>query len=932
MAKISSWIKKQRGFDKEKIKENYKNEEYVDIDIFSISNKSGDSSTENNSDCNSIIEENTINIEDISKKGDNKMKSNKYNKENENKNNNEHHESEKCSIHKNKYNQSYKCILNIFEDNEQLGNQNKIESNINKQIIAYNKRNIKNNINNILLSKKSHIFHSIKILVPSIGEKDMLNDKCVDKYVDIKQVEEEEEEEEENIKKEVEEKNINNNINIDINMNDNNYCNCINYNMDNLDGYSISKNLFEHIYSDTSPNKKLINDNIHIEEDYYERDRTSTNYNNILNIYKDDKNKTQKKIENALNNIYINFDVYENKMKKIDRRKKKKKKKKNDINVNANVNVKDMIKYTNNNDIKNDKYYDSNKDEINILIKDIINKKKDILYVKNKLIKDISRIETNLFMSDFYNDICGCINNLNNMKIKKAFFILQDLFIKKYSCNKRKRKLFLRNIFISEILYRYKIIRKTEIIFNMNNETFCDNYMKYSVISKRLYKNYTFDYIIDLIDVNGKICFMKYISCLNKINHYFKNIKLKSIDILNSSFLENNFSSFESVHSMSSQEFSEDEKEKKKYIYSKNNRKNKSKNKKKIKKNKKTKKSHSICDKCISNVYIDFSHFNLAYEDEDNEVFYYVTKKEYTLLKRSSSSHSYYINKEEMKEEKKKKVVHVEDINITHINIEHEPIKVDHTKYYEEEQYKEINKNKNKKNLLYTNKKSHSIEQNEHNMSLEKCDEKSDFNTVIYFYVNLLIPSNFIYIIASLIETTLFKSWIPFYSFPFKFGITDCKLLKERGLIDKMVYTKIAMPWIIRDRYLLMDVWICEDFEYSKGIFLYATNFPRNSEINNNVSFDTDNCIEIDMSIHAFICPKCSEQTYVKCYVEISPNMNFNEFFISFITKVFIKSCITHFIKVCKEFEINEEYNKELQKNIFFYDKLRKAAKENKIY
>ncbi|EUT86458.1 hypothetical protein PFAG_02327 [Plasmodium falciparum Santa Lucia] len=129
-----------------------------------------------------------------------------------------------------------------------------------------------------------------------------------------------------------------------------------------------------------------------------------------------------------------------------------------------------------------------------------------------------------------------------------------------------------------------------------------------------------------------------------------------------------------------------------------------------------------------------------------------------------------------------------------------------------------------------------------------------------------------------------------------------------------------------------MDVWICEDFEYSRGIFLYATNFPRNTEINNNVNFDTDNCIEIDMSIHAFICPKSFDKTNVKCYVEISPNMNFNEFFISFITKVFIKSCITHFIKVCKEFEINEDYNKELQKNIFFYDKLRKAAKEYKIY
>ncbi|EUR72327.1 hypothetical protein PFBG_02421 [Plasmodium falciparum 7G8] len=452
-----------------------------------------------------------------------------------------------------------------------------------------------------------------------------------------------------------------------------------------------------------------------------------------------------------------------------------------------------MIKYTENNKNKNFKYYDNYKDEINILIKHIINKKPEILYVKNKLIKDISRIKKNIFMSDLYNDICVCINNLNNMKVKKAFFMVQDLFIKKYNCNKKKRKLFLRNIFISEILYRYKIIKKTEIIFNMNNEPPCDNYMKYSIISKRLYRNYTFDYIIDLIDVNGKVCFMKYISCLNKINHYFKNIKLKSIEIINSSSLENNYSSFETLNSISSEEFSDLEK-KNKNIYSKNNIKGRSKNQKK--KKKKKKKSESMCDKCISNVYIDFSHFNLAYEDEDNEVFYYVTKKEYALLRRSSSF-SYYIEKEGKKEEnktiKKKTVERVEDINMTHLDVEHDHIKEDDRKNSEPEQYKKINKNK--KNHLYINKKSHSIEQNSQNISLEKCDEKSDFNTVIYFYVNLLIPSNFIYIIASLIEATLFKSWIPFYTFPFK-------LKKKKKKKKKKIFFFFYLSCIFKKIYM----------------------------------------------------------------------------------------------------------------------------------
>lgn len=210
--------------------------------------------------------------------------------------------------------------------------------------------------------------------------------------------------------------------------------------------------------------------------------------------------------------------------------------------------------------------------------------------------------------------------------------------------------------------------------------------------------------------------------------------------------------------------------------------------------------------------------------------------------------------------------------------------------------------------------------------------ERSDLNTFIYFYVNLLIPSNFVYVVAAMIESTLFKLWIPFYSFPFKFGISECKTLKQRGMLDKIVYTKIAMPWIIKDRFLLMDVWICEDFKFSKGIFLYASNFPKNSENMTNLVLDTDSCMEIDMAIHAFIAPRTFDQTVVKCYVEISPNINLNEFFISFLTKVFIKSCISHFVNACRNFQSNEEYNSELRKSGLFYDRLRKAAEECKIY
>ncbi|CRG99300.1 conserved Plasmodium protein, unknown function [Plasmodium relictum] len=802
MSKISHFIKKYNSKENEKITERELNDN-LEIDIYSLINEDSCYSSDNSYDSyvekslNNPISLNinnlTINEKKINKKDESCINfSNKINEhsnnnlseicENNNDSTSEKNENYDSPNEKNKLLNDFLHEINEYDDDP--------PNKINEQLID---NSSKTNISNIILSKKSHIFHSIKILVPKFNEANMLNSS--DKIL------------------------------------------CLDLNDDSQ--YKYIKRENEKIDTDNENKcmKKTINSSIEgVENNEITNELLYINNENVNNIKSFEKIEKDITKENILNNIYKNFIIYENKIKKIEKKKKKKK---------------------------------------------ILNDKNQILFVQNKLHRDI-RIQKYIFISELYNDILESINYFNELKVRKAYYCLREAFTK-YFCNK-KLKSFIENVFISEILYRYKIIKKIEIIFNLDAKNTCEDFINYSVISKRVCRNFVFDFLIDLKDVNGKVCFMKYINCLSKHNSNIKNIKSSSTEIKDDSLLKNAYSnkSFENFTTISSETFSENE--------------NKKKEKEKKKKNilKKKKKRINIPNKSICNKYIDFTHFNVAFDENDNEVYYFIAKKEFSNLKKIASISNI-----------KKKLCN-ENGN--------------------ERRNKEENK-MNQYKFLFKSEERCAKNENLENNVLYQNEEKSDINTIIYFYINLLIPSNFIYVIASMTEVTLFKSWMPFYSFPFKFGISECETLKERGLIDKMVYTKIAMPWIIKDRYLLMDVWLCEDFQFSKGIFLYASNFPKNSEISKNFVINRDNCMEIEMTIHAFISPKTTEETNVKCYVEISPNANLNQTFVSFLT-----NCISHFIKACKEFEINEEYNNQMKKNNFFYDKLRRAAYEYKIY
>ncbi|KMZ81355.1 hypothetical protein PVIIG_02782 [Plasmodium vivax India VII] len=611
--------------------------------------------------------------------------------------------------------------------------------------------------------------------------------------------------------------------------------------------------------------------------------------------------KQNNKRRNPLKNTYKNFTLYENKVKRMEKKTKKTKEK------------------------KKEKY--------------------DILFAKWRLASYIDPLQQHPHVSELYNDILGSINHLNRLNVREAYHHLRDVYVKKYAIQgEGKKKQFFQNRFVSEILYRYKMMNKIELIFNMHVKDTWDDFWNFSVILKKVYRNFIFDYLIDLVDVNGMLCFSRYMKSPSGSSDEGS----ASLTVQTSEEFASDGEAVQAAegvedvggaaragksHEKTLSEGSNGEEE-----YSRCEK--RCSNSRGSRARRRESKRKGGAPRCIDNKYIDYGHFHLAYDDEeDNEVFYFVTKKEFNSFKRiySRKLAEGLLNAEGQEEEDEGGTPPGEEASSDQFQTAEESEEdSEETREVKSEAKRRAKRQSTPKENMKKSanqsmrKREDANVESTHSRIEER--ERSDLNTFIYFYVNLLIPSNFVYVVAAMIESTLFRSWIPFYSFPFKFGISECKTLKQRGMLDKIVYTKIAMPWIIKDRFLLMDVWICEDFKFSKGIFLYASNFPKNSENMTNLVLDTDSCMEIDMAIHAFIAPRTFDQTVVKCYVEISPNINLNEFFISFLTKVFIKSCISHFVNACRNFQSNEEYNSELRKSGLFYDRLRKAAEECKIY
>ncbi|SCN59472.1 conserved Plasmodium protein, unknown function [Plasmodium chabaudi adami] len=502
-----------------------------------------------------------------------------------------------------------------------------------------------------------------------------------------------------------------------------------------------------------------------------------------------------------------------------------------------------------NNVYKNFKIYEN---QIEWVEEEKINDEDNTDLCLNNVVKQIDSIKINKGMPGIYNEILEGINNLNLLKIRKSYYYIKDIFLKKYY-NDQMIKTFLENEFVSEILYRYKIVKKMEALFNINIEDPDGDALNYSIISKKKHHKYTSNYMIDLLDLNGKTRPRKMAIPVNE----------HSDDCTNNTKEENkNGASCSNLNGSSQSPIPEEDnfKDTKNYenitlLYEQLLCENR----------KKKEMTSTEEDKHIKNSYIDFDNFQLAYGDKNNSIYYFTTQNEF-------------------------------------------------------------NDNEKKTNSL---KKCNN---NNSNNSITKDENKQgDTNTVIYFYLNLTIPSNFSYVSASVTESGVFKLWFPYYTIPFRFGVSACKEIKSRGFGDKIVYTRIAMPWIISDRYILFDTWVCEDLEFSKGIYIYTSSAADNFE-NIDIGDDISKCEEVNITMYGLILPNTQEETYIKYYIEISPNMHVNEYLISFLTKVFAKRCLSQFITACKNFETNEKYIDEMEKHRAFYDRLKKAAEECKIY
>lgn len=73
---------------------------------------------------------------------------------------------------------------------------------------------------------------------------------------------------------------------------------------------------------------------------------------------------------------------------------------------------------------------------------------------------------------------------------------------------------------------------------------------------------------------------------------------------------------------------------------------------------------------------------------------------------------------------------------------------------------------------------------------------------------SLLLP-----ILAVLNESDLYKTWLPSWSFPVRFGATETNKLTEKGKVSQLLHVRVDIPWPLKPRDAMIGAFGFEDID-----------------------------------------------------------------------------------------------------------------------
>ncbi|PFH33227.1 hypothetical protein BESB_084260 [Besnoitia besnoiti] len=184
--------------------------------------------------------------------------------------------------------------------------------------------------------------------------------------------------------------------------------------------------------------------------------------------------------------------------------------------------------------------------------------------------------------------------------------------------------------------------------------------------------------------------------------------------------------------------------------------------------------------------------------------------------------------------------------------------------------------------------------------SLNIWSRKYRNSTLLSFRIEGVVESSLVSVVSVLNEQDMYKDWVPYYTFPIRFGLKECTRVSQFGRVDQLDVFKIAFPWPVNDRDACLSIWAADDLETTGSYFVRITTCDEGDNVRGVIAPPPERGTERLYCEGALMLhPQSPASVQVQLLWTIDPRVSLPESLLTFLTRVFARSAFHAFRRVC---------------------------------
>ncbi|POM85111.1 hypothetical protein CmeUKMEL1_15760 [Cryptosporidium meleagridis] len=194
------------------------------------------------------------------------------------------------------------------------------------------------------------------------------------------------------------------------------------------------------------------------------------------------------------------------------------------------------------------------------------------------------------------------------------------------------------------------------------------------------------------------------------------------------------------------------------------------------------------------------------------------------------------------------------------------------------------------------------------------------------------IKTNILNILSVFYERDLYKDWIPYYTFPIKFGLNSIKEILHKDRIHLVTAIYIDIPWPFSNREIILEIWASNEIIPNNRIFIHASSIEDHGfhpRLKVEIPYSLGYSNRANISGGGFVSPHADNLAHLIFKWKIDLLFEPPKVLLNFFLKNFIKACWDKFSNVCLQVDQPNSLHKErLDTNKDLYDFIRAKLKE----